>query len=173
MPVPLSSPFVAEWAPRLATWLPPERRALDFAMGRGRHVPVLVAAGFHTIGVDISFAAVKSAVDAARQSGAPLHAFCADMTVHPLPRAWFDLVLVARYLDRERLPAIKAAVAPGGFVIYETFTRHQLGLGRGPTSPHHLLEPGELARCFADFDVLFTEESTAPDALARIVARRR
>lgn len=142
-------------------------------MGRGRHVPTLSAAGFDVVGVDISYDAVRTAVDAARIAGARLRAVCADMTIQPLPPAWFHVVVVSRYLDRARLPLLKASVAPGGCVLYETFTREQRRLGRGPTSDDHLLEPGELVRVFHDFDVLFAEESTTPDALARIVARRR
>lgn len=136
-------------------------------------MPALSAAGFTIVGVDVSLDAVQTAVHAARLAGTPLRAFCADMTRQPLPRGWFDLVLVSRYLDRPRLPDLKAAVAPGGCVIYETFTRNQRRLGRGPTSPDHLLEPGELVRGFEDFELIFAEETTAPDALARLVARRR
>ena len=58
-------------------------------------------------------------------------------------------------------------------MIYETFTVNQRRLGFGPTSPDHLLEPGELRRHFEGFDVLFYEEVDAPEAVARIVARRR
>jgi len=64
-------------------------------------------------------------------------------------------------------------VAPAGAVIYETFTTHQRALGRPPTSAEHLLEPGELRRHFAGFDVLYYEEVLAPDAVARLVARSR
>jgi SAM-dependent methyltransferase len=167
------SAFVADWVPRLAEHLPAARRALDLAMGHGRHIPILAAAGFQTFGVDVSWDAVRSALAKARDAGTPLHAFCADMTQHPLPRARFHVVLVTRYLDRDRFAAIKDAVVPGGFVVYETFTRRQCEHGRGPTSPDHLLEPGELATRFTDFDALWSEETTAPDALARIVARRR
>jgi len=46
-------------------------------------------------------------------------------------------------------------------------------LGTGPKSPDHLLEPGELRRRFDGFEVLFYEEVSAPEALARIAARRR
>lgn len=171
-PFPPPSVFVAEWVPRLAERLPASRRAFDLAMGHGRHIPILAAAGFRTFGVDISWNAVQSAVAMGRDAGMPLRAFCADMTRHPWPRAWFHLVLVTRYLDRDRFAVMKDAIVPGGFVLYETFTRRQLEHGRGPTSPDHLLEPGELPTRFADFDVLWSEETTAPDALARVVARR-
>jgi hypothetical protein len=90
----------------------------------------------------------------------------------------FDVVVVTRYLQRDLFPsirgALKAAVAglPGGVVIYETFTVNQRRHGCGPTSPDHLLQLDELARHFASFDVLFYEEVEAPEAVARIVARR-
>lgn len=170
--MPEPSPFVAEWVPRIAGLLPGSRRALDLAIGRGRHTTTLAASGFSVFGVDVSWDAVRSAAEEARTVRVALRAFCADMTMHPLPSGWFHLVLVSRYLDRERLEAIKDAVVPGGFVIYETFTRRQLEHGRGPTSPDHLLKPGELASRFADFEALWSEETVAPDALARIVARR-
>lgn len=172
-PGPEPSPFVLEWVPRVAATLPVPRRALDVAMGRGRHVSPLVRAGFSTFGVDRSWEVVRMAAGDALARGERLRAFCADMTQHPMPPRWFHLVLVSRYLDRARMPAIKAAVTPGGYVMYETFTRHQLLRGRGPTSPDHLLEPGELETHFGDFEIIFADECTAPDALARIVARRR
>ena len=57
-------------------------------------------------------------------------------------------------------------------MIYETFTVLQRALGVGPTSPDHLLEPGELRELFGGWEVLFYEEVAAPEAVARIVARR-
>lgn len=166
------SSFVTEWVARLAVGLPPSPRALDLAMGSGRHVSALARAGFRVFGVDISWDAVRTAVREARSGGHALAAFCADMTAHPLPSGWFDLVLVTRYLDRPRFDAITRAVRPGGYIVYETFTTRQRDLGRGPTSADHLLEPGELAHRFARFDLMCSEETTAPEALARVVARR-
>jgi tellurite methyltransferase len=81
-------------------------------------------------------------------------------------------VVVTRYLQRDLFPAIRDAAVPGGLVAYETFTIHQRALGTGPKSPDHLLAPGELAAAFSGFEVLFYEEVTGPEALARILARR-
>jgi hypothetical protein len=63
-------------------------------------------------------------------------------------------------------------VKAGGVVLYETFTVNQRQLGFGPTSPDHLLQPGELRHQFDGFEVLFHEEVDVPEAVARIVARR-
>ena len=167
------SPFVAEWIARLA----PQRaefapRALDVAMGRGRHAVPLALAGFDTFGVDVRFDAVRDARFAAKAAAVRVHGWCADLTQHPLPSSRFDLIVVIRYLQRDLFPVLRAAVRPGGVVLYETFTTAQRALGWGPASPDHLLEPGELLRSFEGFEVLFYEEVSAPEAVARIAARR-
>jgi len=142
-------------------------------MGRGRHAIPLARAGFRTFGVDRRLDAVQSAVAAARGQGLTILGWCADLTVTPLPPSRFAVVVVTRYLQRDLFAALRQTTAPGGFVLYETFTRAQRALGVGPTSPDHLLEPEELRGCFSGFDVLFYEEVLAPEAVARIVARRR
>ena len=166
------SPFVRQWAATLAPTLPPRRRALDLAMGRGRHARVLCGLGLVTFGVDWNFEAVRSAVAELAAQGQQLRGWCANLTVSSLPRAAFELILVTRYLQRDLMPSIGEAVVPGGVVIYETFTVNQRALGTGPTSPHHLLEPGELADCFKGFEIHCSEEVSAPEAVARLVARK-
>lgn len=167
------SPFIVEWVERIARERGGHRRALDVAMGRGRHAVPLARAGFRTFGVDVKLEAVREAIAAGRQAGASICGWCADLTQHPLPRGRFDLVLVSRFLQRDLFSDLRATVAPGGVAIYETFTTAQRALGRPPTSPDHLLEPGELRRQFDGFDVLFYEEIVEPDAMARLVARSR
>jgi SAM-dependent methyltransferase len=167
-----ASPFIAHWAPVLARETTPPRRALDVAMGRGRHALVLARAGFHTYGVDANRDAVAGAVGAARTQGLRLRAWCADLTQYELPRARFQLLVVCRYLQRDLFPSIRAAVVPGGFVVYETFTEDQRPLGTGPTSPDHLLRRGELRQRFTGFEIVFYEEVFAPEAVARLIARR-
>jgi tellurite methyltransferase len=166
-----AAPFIAEWIARLA---PPHGTfgsALDVAMGRGRHAVALASAGFRVFGVDARFDAVRDATLRANAAGLRVNGWCADLTQHPLPSSRFDVIVVTRYLQRNLFHALKAAVRPGGVVLYETFTTTQRALGTGPTSPDHLLEPGELLRAFEGFEVLFYEEVAAPEAVARIAAR--
>jgi len=175
------SPFIVEWIERIARERDPSTqlgagvrlRALDVAMGTGRHAVPLARAGLLTFGVDVKLESVRAAIAAGRLEGVRIEGWCADLTQHPLPRSWFDVVVVCRYLQRDLFPDLRASVTPGGIVIYETFTTNQRALGRPPTSPDHLLEPGELRRRFDGFDELFYEEMCAPDAIARIVARSR
>jgi SAM-dependent methyltransferase len=142
-------------------------RALDLAMGRGRHARLLADAGFLVFGVDRSFDAVVQA-----KRVAPVRGWCADVTSFPLPRDAFDLLLVTRYLQRDLFDALQAAVRPGGFVLYETFTEAQRAHGHGPTSAAHLLKRGELRSYFETWETTFYQEVDEPDAVARIAARR-
>ena len=167
-----ASPFVASWVEALAGSAPRGRKALDVAMGRGRHALVLARAGFETFGIDRSEDAVRDAVQTAAREGLTLRAWCADLTRPVLPSGQFDLVVVTRYLQRDLFDAIKASVRERGCVIYETFTVAQRRHGTGPSSPDHLLQPGELRQRFASWDVRFYEEVDAPDAVARLVAQR-
>ena len=162
---------MAEWIGRLAGAR--QARALDIAMGRGRHALPLARAGFVTFGVDNDFDIVRETVHTARDEGTPVFGWCADLTMYPLPDARFDLIVVTRYLQRDLFPAIRSAVRPGGVVLYETFTIHQRALGWGPSSPDHLLREGELRGYFEDFEIVFYEEMSAPEAVARLAARRR
>ena len=166
------SPFVIQWATSLARVVPPPQRALDVAMGRGRHALPLARAGFRTFGVDVKLDAVRDAVARAATEGMCVRGWCADLTQAPLPCERFELVVVARFLQRDLFGSIRRAVVPDGLVIYETFTVNQRALGTGPTSPDHLLGPGELRERFEGFEVMFYEEVSAPEAVARIVARR-
>jgi SAM-dependent methyltransferase len=141
-------------------------------MGRGRHALLLARHGFITFGVDANCDAVQDAIAAADREGLTIRSWCADLTMAPLPFSAFDVVVVARYLQRDLFDAIKASVKPGGCVIYETFTVAQLELGFGPKSPEHLLRPGELKSIFGEWEILFYEEVDASEAVARLVAQR-
>ena len=166
------SRFVAEWIATLALAAPGSQRALDVAMGRGRHALLLARHGFRTFGVDIKLDAVRDAMQIAAREGLQIHAWCADLTASPLPTRAFDVVVVTRYLQRDLFASIKESVAAGGCVIYETFTIAQRDLGTGPTSPNHLLQPGELRSQFDGWTVMFYEEVDRPEAVARLVAQR-
>jgi tellurite methyltransferase len=169
------SPFVDEWIRKLSGQIARPGRALDVAMGRGRHALLLAAAGFRTFGVDNKYDAIAEAVARGRERQLTLRAWCADLTMSPLPADLFELIVVTRYLQRDLIPALTNAIVPGGFVLYETFTELQKGRPRGPQSPDHLLRLGELRSLFADLDEIFYEELTdgADDALARLAARKR
>lgn len=169
------SPFAGHWVPVVAgaLGLPSARcLALDLAMGEGRHAVLLAEAGFVTFGVDRSLERLQTARVRTRQRSLAVCQWAADLDTYPLPRARFDLLFCTRFLLRARWTDLQQLVRPGGFVVYETFTTAQLTKGVGPGSPDHLLEPGELRRAFATWDVVFSEEVEEPAAMARLVARK-
>ena len=141
-------------------------------MGRGRHAIVLARHGFQTFGVDIKLDAVRDTVSEAAREDLTVRGWCADLTMFPLPAGAFDLLVVTRYLQRDLFAAIRGAVTPGGCVVYETFTVLQPALGFGPTTPDYLLELGELRELFRGWEIVFYEEVAAPEAVARIVAKK-
>jgi SAM-dependent methyltransferase len=163
------SVFVETWLSRLPAAA--GARALDLAAGRGRHTALAAQAGYRTFMVDRAYDVVRAATRALTSAGLSVLPWCADLEHSPLPASRFDLVIVTRYLQRDLCDAIAASLRPGGVLLYETFTERQRTHGRGPTSPAHLLAPGELPVRFAALETLFYEEVEAPDALARLAAR--
>ena len=128
----------SDWLARWTPLLPPGARVLDVACGHGRHVHWLAGAGHRVTAVDRDPALLAPLASLATTVTADLEA-----DPWPLPGQTFDAVVVTNYLWRALFPALKAAVAPGGLLIYETFAQAHATLGR-PRRPEFLLRPGEL-----------------------------
>jgi SAM-dependent methyltransferase len=162
------------WLFRCADLLPEGGRALDVACGRGRHALVLAAAGFVVTALDRDAGALRALAAAAAERG--LAVSTADMDLESgdvtLGEGTYDVVVVFRYLHRPLFPALVRALAPGGLLVYETFTRAQAAR-RHPSNPAFLLEAGELPRLAAPLQVLRYYEGERDGAfLAGIAARK-
>jgi SAM-dependent methyltransferase len=162
------SPFIERWIGELAPLRGLTKRALDVAMGRGRHARLLAQRGFVTFGVDLNF----EALSAARAAEPRLHVWCADLTMASLPMRGFDVIVVCRYLQRDLFQSLADALTPGGVVLYETFTEMQRQHNWGPRSDDHLLKRDELRQRTAMLETLAYEEVDAPEAVARLAARK-
>jgi len=134
----------SDWVVRWTPLLPPRAQVLDVACGHGRHVHWLAAAGHRVTAVDRDPALLAPLAGLAVTLAADLEA-----DPWPLPGHRFDAVLVTNYLWRALFPALLAAIAPGGLLIYETFAQAQATLGR-PRRPEFLLRPGELIDVLRD-----------------------
>lgn len=146
----------SSWLLECADLLPAARgRALDVACGRGRHALLLAAAGFEVHAVDRDEAALAALDATARRLGLPVTVERVDLeTGRPdLGDRAYALVTVFHYLHRPLFPALVAAIAPRGLLLYETFTVDQAQLGR-PTNPAFLLEHGELERLASPLEVV-------------------
>ncbi len=146
---------------------------LDLACGGGRHVRHLLTRGHAVAAVDRDLSGIRDLL------GTPqLEAIEADLEGGPWPLAGrrFAGVVVTNYLHRPLLPAIVAAVAPGGVLIYETFAAGNERFGR-PRNPDFLLRPGELLDVVAGhLEVIAYEHLEVrrprPAMVQRIAARR-
>lgn len=86
----------------------------------------------------------------------------------------FGVVLVFRYLHRPLIPVLRACLAPGGMLVYETFLEGQEVYGK-PRNPGHLLRRGELSSWFGDWEVLELYEgelASPPRVMGRVVCRK-
>ncbi|MEE8167062.1 MAG: class I SAM-dependent methyltransferase [Myxococcota bacterium] len=151
---------------------------VDLACGRGRHTLAVAAAGIPVIGIDRSRVFLAELREAATQRELAVETLRADLenpAEIPLRSRCCGAVLVFRFLHRPLIPAIARTLAPGGLLLYETFTVHQRALGRGPRNPDYLLEPGELPELFSELEILDHWEglSSGTDSahVARITAR--
>lgn len=161
------------WVTRHAPLIRAGGRVLDLACGGGRNTRWLAAQGWQVTAVDRDAAAL-----AGLQSLAGVQAFCADLENGPWPfkSAFFDGIVVCRYLYRPLLPLLAAGLAEGGVLIYETFMQGQERYGR-PQNPDFLLRPGELYEtfCGALTVTAFEQglmETPKPVMIQRICAQR-
>jgi SAM-dependent methyltransferase len=145
--------------------------ALDLAGGIGRHAVWLAQRGWDVTLVDISDAGVALARDHAAAAGVTLNAVVADLTRFVLVNR-YALVLVFNYLERPLIPALAAALVPGGFLLCKTFTTEARRFGKAPKDPRYLLEPGELRQAFAHLDILHYREEATAHGTAELLARR-
>lgn len=147
------SPWLLRWPAAIR----PGGSALDLACGAGRHVRHLAAQGMRVTAVDRDAQALAGLDDVARVVQADIEA-----GPWPLVGERFDLVLVTNYLWRPLLPTIVESVAPGGWLIYETFALGQQTIGR-PARAEFLLAPGELLEaCRGQLRVVAYEDGFEP-----------
>jgi rhodanese-related sulfurtransferase len=152
-------------------------RAADLAAGSGREAVFLALHGFDVEAWDRAPEALERAVALARRHGVSLRPTIANLERIPLAPALepgrYQLVTMFRFLHRPLLAAIERALAPGGWLVYETYRVGQERFGR-PKSPKFLLEPGELPRAFPGLTIVRYEEP-APEGgpiTARLLAMK-
>jgi SAM-dependent methyltransferase len=162
------SPWIARFAPRVPT----DGRVLDVAAGAGRHTRFFAGRGHAVLAVDVDTSALADL-----QVRDDLEVVEADLEADPWPLGTerFAAVVVTNYLHRPLLPTLVAQVAPGGWLLYETFARGHEAFGR-PSNPDWLLAPGELLDAVAgELEVVAYEQLTLPRParIQHLAARRR
>ncbi len=152
----------------------PGAAALDLACGAGRHAVWLAEQGFQVTAVDSSAAALERVRRLAAERGVTVCCRRLDLESPgiDLGQQTYSLVCGFFFLHRPLFPALRAALRPGGLVIYKTYTVDQLRCPGGPRRPAHLLEHNELLRLLAGFRVLSYEERWQGRGTAAIVAQK-
>ncbi|MEH6571360.1 MAG: methyltransferase [Halioglobus sp.] len=159
---------------------------LDLACGGGRNGLHLIASGIPVVFADVNpdaLGRVSSALSSEpfqqHQSLATLQEIDLETPNNPpLEPVSYGAIMVFRYLHRPLLENMKAAVKPGGLVIYETFTLDQRQFGR-PRNPDFLLQTNELKDIFENWDIHFSyegiltgQQGQPQSAIAQIVASK-
>ena len=155
------------WVTRWSVLIKPRGSVLDVACGSGRHLRWLAAQGFAMTGIDRDAAALAGLAAHGRTLVADI-----ENGPWPLPGEKFDAVVVTNYLWRALFPALRASLAAGGVLIYETFARGNEAFGK-PSNPEFLLRPGELLEAFQGLHVVAYEDGlleSPPRSVQRIAA---
>ena len=159
------------WVRRWSHLVTPGGRVLDVACGQGRH-----ARWFHGLNHPLALVdRAQEAIDSIAIPAAACDAAVADIENGPWPFAGreFAAVVVVNYLWRPLMPTLLASLAPGGVLIYETFTQGNESVGK-PSRADFLLRPGELLEVCQGLRVVAFEdgfEEGRPGRSPRFVQR--
>ncbi|PKI17413.1 class I SAM-dependent methyltransferase [Colwellia sp. 12G3] len=168
---------------------------LDLACGSGRNGLYLINKNIPVVFADIK----ETALEQVKSALSPPHCEVKSLAnfwqvdfeqdsfeqeeLKPLAGKSFSAIIVFRYLHRSLFEQIKQAVTAGGYVVYETFSVDQPQFGR-PKNPNFLLNHGELAELFSDWQIIHSFEGiidaknadanneSGKQAIAQIIARK-
>jgi len=138
--------------------LPAKGKSLDLACGLGGNALRMAELGFESHAWDISDSAIEKIQEFAEERHLTLSARQCDISQHEqqdvMCEEGFDVIIVSRFLLREIIPSLIAALRPGGLIFYQTFVQDRVLYDKvipkeGPKNSHFRLEPNELVRFFS------------------------
>jgi SAM-dependent methyltransferase len=149
----------------------PGNAVLDLAAGGGRHATFFSARGHKVTAVDRDLSRLPD-----RAGIEKVQADLEDGSPWSLAGQTFGAAIVTNYLHRPLMPALLAAITPGGVLLYETFMVGNERFGK-PSNPAFLLKDGELLDLVrGKFSVIAYEARLISDPtiamVQRIAARR-
>ncbi|WP_196140061.1 methyltransferase domain-containing protein [Aliikangiella sp. G2MR2-5] len=140
--------------------------ALDLGCGAGRDATYLALNGWQVTGVDYLPGALEKLRLMAKRNRVSINTFRYDLEkdISPAPffSAQYNLICVIRYLHRPILQQIKQAIAPGGYIVYQTFMQGCEKFGK-PKNPKFILKSDELAKVFCEFKILLDKTEYLED----------
>ena len=149
---------------------------LDLACGEGENGLFLAGLNLPIILADRSPEALEVARRSAEDRRLKVQFWEVDLETgrNPFQEESYRAILVFHYLYRPLIPHLRKGIRKGGVLIYETFASEQLKYGH-PCNPDYLLQPGELAGWFQDWQIIHYFEGLLEDprrAMAQIVCRK-
>jgi hypothetical protein len=150
---------------------------LDLACGECYNGILVAQRNLEVICCDRAAERLNEAKRVAAEHGVKITTWEIDLEIpgsNPLPEDSYGAILVFRYLHRPLIPFIRAALRQGGLLVYETYTAAQARFGR-PCSPEHVLQEGELLKCFQDWEIIHYFEGNLEGplrAMAQVVCRK-
>lgn len=149
-------------------------KALDLACGTGQNALWLAEQGWQVTAVDGSPTAIDVLRRRAAERKVSVEAVVADLESHQysIQPLYWDLIVISYYLQRDLLGLAMAGLVPGGLFLAIVHIAEQ---GEEPTKTR--LMPGELAKYFSDWGIVYGYEGKPPDSnhqrsVAEIAARR-
>lgn len=137
--------------------LPADGRALDLACGTGGNAILLASQGLQVDAWDIADVPVAALKETAFRRQLLVQAEVRDVEANPPAPNTYDVIVVSYFLDRDLIPALIAALKPGGLIYYQTFTRQRV-TARGPQRAAFRLAEQELLQLFFGLQILFYRE---------------
>jgi len=157
------------WVTRFAHLVAASAQVLDVACGAGRHARWFARRGCRVLAIDRD----AGLLDTMR--GVPgITTLHADIEREPWPvgQRTFDAIVVTHYLHRPLLDTLKAALAPDGVLLFETFAEGNQAFGK-PSNPDFLLRRDELRRVFGGaLTVVAFEQGEVHGAARHAVVQR-
>ncbi|HEY85414.1 MAG TPA: class I SAM-dependent methyltransferase [Chloroflexi bacterium] len=150
------TPFLGRWLPKL----PQRGLALDIAAGGGRNSYALARRGLTVNAVDISCQGLHL-LKRRTSPGWDIQPIALNLERGWLPKAQYQVIVNFFFLERAIWPILKSRLAPGGWLIIETFTVDQLQTKMARQKyirRDFLLEKGELLEAFKFLKILYYDE---------------
>lgn len=136
---------------------------LDIGCGGGRDAIYLAKQRMNVIAIDNESRVLKRSKALAKMSGANVKFKCCDIKkADCLPEQSFELILMVRFLNRDCFDYIKQRLNSGGLIVVQTFVSG-VSEFESPKNPNFILNKGELAEVFADFDIIVDKIDTLAD----------
>ncbi len=138
--------------------LPNSGQALDLACGLGANACYLAERGLQVTAWDISDVAISRLRQIAQRKALPIKAEVNEITLKSFQECSFDVIIIARFLDRTLSDGIMSALKPGGLLFYQTFNKEKINED-GPNNPDFLLAENEPLSLFAPLRLVFYQEN--------------